>query len=302
MASHFTRRNLVRIAAVYFPLIVGLAFTGVGVSDFLELSRALPAASIPRYGVLPFSSTVFSCDRVDFIVESLSLEGGYANCIFSETINIQGEGDLMLGLQVPGRVENAFIKLVGYDVEKNEVIFADDASVEWLTDSGVSLITYDVKPGKYLQLNYLVHFRWHGVVERISYTGYELLVPFSSGRSDVLETALPAAIMFDETPYVTLSAELPLDSRVVDSVPSPTGETIYWREDAVGHKSLVMEDTVPFGQPTGHVVLTSFRVSFETPALKQRYDRLVFDSGLFLGVGVQFLIAGLYDAIKLREK
>ena len=38
------------------------------------------------------------------------------------------------------------------------------------------------------------------------------------------------------------------------------------------------------------------------PSLRQRYDSLVFDSGLFLGVGVQFLIAGLYDAIKMREE
>jgi hypothetical protein len=28
----------------------------------------------------------------------------------------------------------------------------------------------------------------------------------------------------------------------------------------------------------------------------------VFDSGLFLGVGVQFLLSGIYDAVKMRNK
>jgi uncharacterized membrane protein len=41
---------------------------------------------------------------------------------------------------------------------------------------------------------------------------------------------------------------------------------------------------------------------FELPGLRERYDRLVFDSGLFLGAGVQFLLAGVYDAVKMRDK
>jgi hypothetical protein len=36
--------------------------------------------------------------------------------------------------------------------------------------------------------------------------------------------------------------------------------------------------------------------------LRERYSRLVFDSGLFLGIGIQFLLAGVFDAIKLRDK
>jgi len=54
--------------------------------------------------------------------------------------------------------------------------------------------------------------------------------------------------------------------------------------------------------PHGYPLLQSFRVVFEVPGLRERYDRLVFDSGLFLGVGVQFLLAGVYDAVKMRGK
>jgi hypothetical protein len=51
----------------------------------------------------------------------------------------------------------------------------------------------------------------------------------------------------------------------------------------------------------GYPDLPSFRVSYEVPELRERYDRLVFNSGLFLGIGIQFLLAGIFDAIKLRD-
>lgn len=63
-----------------------------------------------------------------------------------------------------------------------------------------------------------------------------------------------------------------------------------------------MESRVRFEGPYGYPLLQSFRVVFELPGLRERYDRLVFDLGLFLGVGVQFLLAGVYDAVKLRDR
>jgi len=77
---------------------------------------------------------------------------------------------------------------------------------------------------------------------------------------------------------------------------------IYWREQNEGHRSVVLEDQVGFGMPHGYPLLQSFRIEFELQSLREQYDRLVFNSGLFLGVGIQFLIAGVYDAIKLKEK
>lgn len=88
----------------------------------------------------------------------------------------------------------------------------------------------------------------------------------------------------------------------MEPIPQPVGESIYWREWAPGHRSLVMEDRVRFGMPHGYPLLQSFRVVFEVPGLRERHDRLVFDSGLFLGVRVQFLLAGVYDAVKMRNK
>lgn len=302
MASHVPRRTLVRVAVVYFPLIIGLIFTGVGVSDFLELSRGSQAASLPYYGILPFAMGEISAERLTFTVESVSLEGGYADCTLDAEVSANVEGDVTFGLQVPNRVEFAEFKVQGFDDEKAEVYYTGQASIESVQGEGISILSYTFKPvSKNPQLRLMIHFRWLGVVEKVSYTSYGLLVPFSTSDSAALAAARPGAVVLGGAPFVSLLVELPLDSRVTETVPQPVGETIYWRDESLGHRSLVMEARVPFGSPQGYSQLQSFRVGFEVPSLRQRYDRLVFDSGLFLGVGVQFLIAGLYDAIKLRE-
>jgi hypothetical protein len=204
---------------------------------------------------------------------------------------------------VPNRVEYAYFKVVGFDEAKNETYYQGYAAAEWLKADEVSILSYTFKPvNKNPSFRILLSFRWYGVVEKVSYTSYELLVPFSNSDSPALAAARPEAVVLGGKPFVSLMVELPSDSRVTETVPQPVGETIYWRNETGGHRSLVMEDYVSFGIPQGYSLLQSFRVGFEVASLKQRYDSLVFDSGLFLGVGVQFLIAGLYDAIKMREE
>jgi len=46
-----------------------------------------------------------------------------------------------------------------------------------------------------------------------------------------------------------------------------------------------LENRVRFEGPYRYPLLQSFRVVFELSRRRERYDRLVFDSGLFLGVG-----------------
>ena len=303
MAPRYSRRTLVQAAVVYFPLIVGLVFTAVGVGDFLELSRGPPAATLPYYGILPFAYGDISANNITFVVESVSLDGGYADCTLDTEVGTNPEGNVTLGLQVPNKVDFAFFKIIGFDEEKKEIYYGGDASAEWVEAEGVTIMSYTFKPVSKSDIyRVLLSFRWYGVAEKTSYTSYELLVPFSNSDSSALSAARPEAIPMGGNPFVSLMVELPPDSRVTEAVPQPVGETIYWRNETGGHRSLVMEGYVPFGLPQGYSLLQSFRVGFEVPSLSQRYDSLVFDSGLFLGVGVQFLIAGLYDAIKMREE
>ncbi|MFH2111308.1 MAG: hypothetical protein ABIJ47_08630 [Candidatus Bathyarchaeota archaeon] len=297
-------RQRLRAAIVYFPLVVGIVFTALGVMYSMEVSQGHQAVILPYYGVLPFASRDFEADEMTFEVTSISLEEGYVDCMLAGEVAVQGEGEIMFGLQVPHRVEGAFFKVMGLDDEKSrEIYYTGDAVIEWVPEEDVSVMYYEFKPeSKYPMFTVMVSFRWFGAVSRVGYTSYELAVPFSNSDSEAALDVRPDACWLSGEPLVSLRVDLPVESRVVESIPQPVGESIYWREWAAGHRSLILEGSVRFGSPHGYPLLQSFRVVFELPGLRERYDRLVFDSGLFLGVGVQFLLAGVYDAVKLRNR
>jgi len=126
-------------------------------------------------------------------------------------------------------------------------------------------------------------------------------VPFSR-TNDVAADASSGLVAIGGKVVVLLTVNIPADTRLIDSIPPPSEEVIDWQEADAGVRSLVFSDEVDFGMTPGWPNLPTFRVAYEFPGLKERYDRLVFDSGLFLGIGIQFLLAGVFDAIKLRDK
>lgn len=44
----------------------------------------------------------------------------------------------------------------------------------------------------------------------------------------------------------------------------------------------------------------AFSVSFELPEKREVKERLIFDSGLYLGLGVSLILSGIYEALKIR--
>ena len=311
MPARTPRQTLKKIVTVYFPLVVGVILTALGALYFIEVSQAQPAIKLPHYGILPFSSREFGADLITFEVTSISLEGGYVDFAYdAETYVKEGEETITFGLQMPYKVDGAFFKVVGLDNDKKEVYYTGDAEVRWMPEKDISIIYYEFQPqSKYPYYRTQISGRWSNPVIKRGYSSFELMVPFSNSDSDALEGVKPG--MFWIYPNrnntsgdlkVSLKANLPIGSEITESVPQLKGEVIYWTEQNGGHRSVVLEDQVGFGRPYGNPVLQSFRIEFEQQSLREQYDRLVFNSGLFLGVGIQFLIAGLYDAIKLKEK
>ena len=146
-----------------------------------------------------------------------------------------------------------------------------------------------------------IGFRWFNAVTRTGYSSYELMVSFSRTNGIAADTS-SGLVAINEKVVVMLTVNIPADTRLIDSIPPPGEEVIDWQEADAGVRSLVFSGDVDFGMTPGWPNLPSFRVAYEVPELKERYSRLVFDSGLFLGIGIQFLLAGVFDAIKLRDK
>jgi len=206
-------------------------------------------------------------------------------------------------LQVPYRVENAYAKIAYTDAEKTSTFYDQgDAKVEWKPESDVSIISYEFLPKSETPwYSVEIGFRWFDTVARTGYASYELMVPFSRTDDIAADTTSGLSPIREKT-TVMLTVNIPADTRLIDSIPPPSEEVIDWQDSDVGVRSLVFVDEVNFGMTPGWPNLPSFRVAYEVPELQGRYDRLVFDSGLFLGIGIQFLLAGIFDAIKLRDK
>ncbi|OGD58472.1 hypothetical protein A3K78_00105 [Candidatus Bathyarchaeota archaeon RBG_13_52_12] len=235
-------------------------------------------------------------------IHQISTRENYVDTSVSLVLEAKEKQVKTFALQVPHQVENAYGKIAYTDAEKSDTFYDyGDAKVEWKPGSDVSIISYEFRP---LSGNprYSVErgFRWFDVVTRTGFSSYEFMVPFSR-TNEIAVDASSGLRSIGEKATVMLTVYLPADTRLIDSIPQPSEEVIDWQDSDVGYRSLVFVDEVDFGMTPGWPNLPSFRIAFEVPELSERYNRLVFDSGLFLGIGIQFLLAGIFDAIKLRD-
>jgi hypothetical protein len=293
----------VKLAVIYLPIIIGLIFTATGITYYLDASQTYPSLKLPQYGILCLASEEFSpTDMLRVQVYEISTQGNYVEVRVSLTLEAKDKVKTF-ALQVPHRVENAYAKIAYTDAEKTAVYYDQgNAKVEWRPESDVSVISYEFH-GQLGNPWYSVEigFRWFDTVTRTGYSSYELMVPFSRANG-IAADASSGLVAIGGKVVVMLTVNIPADTRLIDSIPPPSEEVIDWQEADAGVRSLVFSDEVDFGMTPGWPNLPSFRVAYEVPELRERYSRLVFDSGLFLGIGIQFLLAGVFDAIKLRDK
>jgi hypothetical protein len=295
--------TLVRFAAIYLPIVAGLIFTATGIAYFLETSQTYAAEKLPIYGFINLASKEFDSQEMTVTINSISEQGSYADVMVNLVLNAQDKDVKSFGLQVPHLVENAFFKIAYMDAEKTAVFYDQgEGKVTWLPDKDVSLLSYEfLHQSGTTWYSVEVSFRWFNAVTRTGFASYEILVPFSESDNVAADASTGLSMLRNNEVAISLNVNLPVNDRLVDSIPQPVEEVISWR-DSLGIRSLVFVDKVDFGRTPGYPELPSFRVSYEVPELRESYDRLIFNSGLFLGIGIQFLLAGIFDAIKLRDK
>jgi hypothetical protein len=304
LSNILRKLTLVKFAAIYLPIIVGLIFTATGITYYFDASQTYPSQKLPKFGIINLASQEFSpTDMMRVTIHQISAQENYVEVSVQLALEAKEKQVKTFALQVPHRVENAYAKIAYTDAEKSDIFYDfGDAKVIWKPESEVSIISYEFLPQSGTPwYSVEIGFRWFNVVTRTGFSSYELMVPFSR-TNEIVVDASSGLRSTGEKATVMLTVYLPADTRLIDSIPQPSEEVIDWQDTDVGFRSLVFVYEVDFGMTPGWPNLPSFRVAFEVPELKERYNRLVFDSGLFLGIGIQFLLAGIFDAIKLRDK
>jgi len=303
LSNILRKTTFVKLATVYLPIIIGLILTTTGAIYYMEATRSYPLPTLPKYGIINLASSEFSpVDIMRVTIRDMSVAENYMEVIVQLSVETKEKQVNMFSLQVPYRVDTAYGKISYTDSEKtNTYIDHGDAKVEWMPENDVSIITYDFK-GEPATSQYGVEigFQWHGVISKTGYSTYELLIPFSRVSNLAVDPSSGLAPNPEEIPVV-LTVYLPAETRLIDSIPQPSEVVIDWQDSNVGLKSLVFNADVDFGMTPGWANLPSFKITLDVPQAQNKYNRLIFDSGLFLGIGIQFLIAGIFDAIRARS-
>ena len=86
--------------------------------------------------------------------------------------------------------------------------------------------------------------------------------------------------------------------------PPPDKEEIKWLSilgDTKQYRFVTFRQIIPFGRLAESPELDCYRVTMELTEEKERYEKLLFNSGLFLGLGVSLMLSGIYEAIKYEK-
>ena len=153
-------------------------------------------------------------------------------------------------------------------------------------------------------------FEWEGPIRRDSFSVFTIALPFTLGLE-------PSAINY---PYkqipnihyiyyadnldLSVTMEFPWDFEIKQSFPSTEMVMTEIGSDALG---IFWEPKISAaGKPVSGKHLQIIMVEFEVNRLSELRDRLLFDSGLYMGLGVGLLFSGIHEALKvigeLRKK
>lgn len=306
------RYSLLRIIVIILPIAVGGAFTGIGSLNFYEVTVPAPPVKLPSYGFLPFGSSDFEPGDLVLEVYFVSPEEGFVDGVIDFTFRLKDpRGEQTFGFQIPYEIDVGGLKILGYSHDGEEAVIPG-SSIEngphvlsTRNDTSIIYDTFQVSP-EYKEYRIIVEVRWKQIIAKRGFFSYEIVVPFERSQCNVVQEHLPDAMMMHhEGLPLSLKLALPSRSRIIEAIPPPDQEEIRWLELGGTLRQcrfIAFERIVDFGLISQLPEQYSFRTGFELSDEKERHERLLFDSGLFLGVGIQLIVAGIYEGTKYREE
>jgi len=301
-------RHLLRLIIVVFPIAVGAVLTGLGGFRFYEVTAPPPPAKLAPYGLVPFGSSSFH--QMDIWMQNVYTKESFVDTDIVLHFTLPGlQGEQVYGFQIPHGIELQRVEL-------NALGNGGSVRVD-PTDYGVISARHNTSIAyvKFIDLpeiesyDLYVSFRWRDVVARWGFSSYEIVVPLGSNVHNEVYEQFPSVKPPGSTGQVyrlILEIHLPAGVRVTEAVPPSYVEAIHSPpsgEEFIPRRYLGWDKYVGIKPgPTRSLQSESIRVAFELPEESELRGRLLFDSGLFIGVGIQFIITGVHEAIKYRAE
>jgi hypothetical protein len=293
---------------VVFPIAIGLFLTSLGAFE-LYSATVVP---IPKW-VAPYGFLVFTSAEAELEELYLSLHGGiraddnrggiFLTITFSA--NISSLNEEVVGVQIPYDFEHdIYMEIWRFDSEGRTVPLELTARNVMAVGNNTSLayLKFVASPES---TRYTVAFKsvWKGFIITEGFSSYSIVFPIGNA-GDSVHSAVLENFPNVHTYYgrylgkIRVELSLPQEIEIKRIHPLPKTEVVQAGKEGRFFYWEFTTTAVGVGAPSE--IITA---SFEDRKKTEVRNRLLFDSGLYMGLGIGLIISGLHETLKyLMEK
>lgn len=300
--------------AIIFPILIGAVLTGVGTLRLGEANLVPTVQWSTPYGLLVFSSVQLESTaiHVEIIMARANLEQNLVPTQLELNFDLADhdkfedvQEEIVIGFQFPFKIADyQEFELDQRDIqpltpiEKEVMIVQDEVGV-----TSLFFVRFETVIGESQYYRLLLVFDWEGPIRREGFSVFSIALPVTLGlepwQIDYPYEQLPNMnyTYYADNLGLSVGMEFPWDFEIKQSYP-PTGTvmttfggdslSIFWEPDISAE-----------GKRVSGKHLQMIMVEFESSRLSETRDRLLFDSGLYMGLGVGLLFSGIHEALKV---
>jgi len=289
--------RLLALVVVVFPIGVGLFLTALGAHNLREAS----VVSIPKWSA-PFGFLVFTTFEAEWeggqvVMYDIDLDANRARGKITADFFVRGissPDEAVVGFQIPYSVEIPDLGISGSGDEGKPVpLRITDWQVLAIgNNTSLAYIRFVPSPEA---TRYSVRFApiWRDFIVREGFSSFSVTFPVSPRVHDVVRGLFPNAcvILGMWGSKVNLHLSLPEGFEVRRTSPLPTTEFVWPEREGRWFTWDLTLNPGPFE-------MQSVTVSFDVREKMELRNRLFFNSGLYMGLGIGLIISGLHEALK----
>jgi len=304
---------ILKLLVVLFPIGAGLFLTNLGMVKLNE-ATIVPFRQLSNpYGFLAFSSIQLQGVTWCIIIgdQFLDIKNDTYSLlvVFSFDLINASSGEHVIGFQLPGfgefstepGVAELGFRIEGYNEQGKISVEVTDEKAVLVEEVEISIVY-----AKFVALPNAFHyegrvlFTWKGFTARDGYSTYSIIFPVAKTKETVHQAVYDyfpkAYAYYGDDLSLDIKIHLPEDCELRRVYPLPSGEEampgvggrrLYWHQ-------LEVEKT---GAPHPNSELIT--VNFELRSESELRNRLFFDSGLYMGLGVSLVFGGIHEALKV---
>lgn len=295
-----------RLVVVLFPLVAGSFLFSLG-ADKLNQAYVREEQWIAPNGVLAFSSMQAQVTWAHLALQSVSVKSDTAReAVLDYDLALQPgfvPGEQIGGFQVPYSMKsgNFTVTVSSGHGDKIAVAVSDQGTI-LVEEPAKTTIVYGKfsVPAGTTSCHLSLHFMWEGLYVREGFSSYALIIPFANANetvhNKVYESCPNAIALFDDVPFM-VEVGIPYDCEFKGSFPVPDTQEITTGKPQGNLVWYFNNTATRWSMPSSN----QFRVNFEVPSDAELRNRLFFDSGLYMGLGISLIFSGVYEGLKSAE-